>query len=64
MTDFRQRQAVLTLTAPAAWGFTPSYLVQPANLMRYHQPREHFIMFPFIIMDTSQKCNRIFPEIP
>ena len=32
MTDFHQRQAISTLTAPAARGFTPHYLVQPTSL--------------------------------
>ena len=31
MTDFRQRQAISTLTAPAARGLTPHYLVQPGT---------------------------------
>ena len=31
MTDFHQRQAVSTLTAPAARGLTPHYLVQPGT---------------------------------
>ena len=31
MTDFRQRQAVSTLTAPAARGLAPHYLVQPGT---------------------------------
>ena len=41
MTDFRQRQALSTLTAPAAWGIAPRSLVQPRNLsrMRSHQNR-------------------------
>ena len=29
MTDFRQRQAISTLTAPAARGLAPHFLVQP-----------------------------------
>ena len=29
MTDFRQRQAISTLTAPAARGLSPHSLVQP-----------------------------------
>jgi len=36
MTDFRQRRAISTLTAPAARGLTPHYLVQPVSL--YEQP--------------------------
>ena len=32
MTDFRQRQVISTLTAPAARGLTPHYLVQPVSL--------------------------------
>ena len=32
MTDFRQRQAISTLTAPAVRGFSPHYLVQPDRL--------------------------------
>ena len=36
MTDFRQRQVISTLTAPAARGVTPLYLVQPVSL--YEQP--------------------------
>ena len=31
MTDFRQRQAISTLTAPAARGLTPHSLVQPGT---------------------------------
>ena len=38
MTDFRQRQAISTLTAPAAWGVTPLYLVQPVSL---YEPPGH-----------------------
>ena len=33
MTGFRQRQAISTLTAPAVWGFSPLYLVQPDHLI-------------------------------
>ena len=52
MTDFHQRQAISTLTAPAARGLTPHYLVQPGtrhalypatgtliNLLNYYSPR-------------------------
>ena len=41
MTDFRQRQALSTLTAPAAWGIAPRSLVQPRNpsRLRSHQNR-------------------------
>jgi hypothetical protein len=31
MTDFHQRQAISTLTAPAARGLSPHYLVQPGT---------------------------------
>ena len=36
MTDIHQRQMISTHTAPAAWGVTPLYLVQPVSL--YEQP--------------------------
>ena len=52
MTDFRQRQAISTLTAPAARGLTPHSIVQPdtrhalypatgtlINLLNYYSPR-------------------------
>ena len=41
MTDFRQRQALSTLTAPAAWGIAPRSLVQLRNpsRLRSHQNR-------------------------
>ena len=32
MTGFHQRQAVSTLTVPAAWGLAPRSLVQPGSL--------------------------------
>ncbi len=43
MTDFRQRQAISTLTAPAARGLSPHSLVQPGIRMPHVRPREQFI---------------------
>jgi len=37
MTDFRQRQAASTLTAPAARGLAPHFLVQPGS-RNAHRP--------------------------
>ena len=40
MTDFRQRQATSTLTAPAARGLTPHSLFSPAVILRPARLRE------------------------
>ena len=45
MTDFRQRQATSTLTAPAARGLTPHSLFSPAVILRPARLREFVIQF-------------------
>jgi len=45
MTDFHQRQAISTLTAPAARGFSPHSLVQPNSL---HDPPGHGNLYEII----------------
>ena len=46
MTDFRQRQAISTLTAPAARGLTPHSLVQPdTRLALYPATGIHIHLF-------------------
>ena len=46
MTDFRQRQAISTLTAPAARGLTPHYLVQLDARHALHPATGTFIKLP------------------
>ncbi len=64
MTDFRQRQALSTLTAPAAWGIAPRSLVQPRNpsRLRSHQNRYSLFMAagipkPAITFTIAEICG-------
>ena len=59
MTDFRQQQAISTLTAPAARGLTPHYLVQPVSL--YEQPghgNNYKIIYQWHYSTKRVKVNR------
>ena len=46
MTDFHQRQAISTLTAPAARGLTPHYLVQPGTRHALYPATGTFMKLP------------------
>ena len=53
MTDFRQRQAISTLTAPAARGLTPHYLVQPGTRHALYQATGTYIE----LLKQQVKCG-------
>ena len=54
MTDFRQRQATSTLTAPAARGLTPHSLLSPAVILHPARLRE------FVIQLKTKKVMPMF----
>ena len=59
MTDFRQRQAISTLTAPAAWGVTPLYLVQPVSLYEQSGHGNNYeIIYQWHYITKRGKVNR------
>ena len=59
MTDFRQRQAVSTLTAPAARGLTPHYLVQPDDRPAHHPATERLLISKVLYRRPAQKARVI-----
>ena len=60
MTDFHQRQIILTLTAPAARGIAPSCLVQPNGQPAPHPATETFFGFPVYYSPFTKKMQQAF----
>ena len=64
MTDFRQRQAISTLTAPAARGLTPHYLVQPGTRHALYPATGTLFYCGDIIAYLASFCNRNLGQLP
>ena len=64
MTDFRQRQRVSTLTAPAAWGFAPRYLVQPKSPNRHPSATETFIELSELYHNGPESQSKFLDRKP
>lgn len=60
MTDFHQQQAISTLTAPAARGFAPHYLVQPVILYGLPGHGNYYYFYIGYYTTKAKKVN-IYP---